>query len=170
MSKSVTEHRANSPGSLRVAVLTVSDSRTSETDSSGALITRLCTEGGHRVTDRAMVPDEPSLMQPLLETWRDRGDLDVVLVTGGTGLSARDQTIETVSLLLSKALPGYGELFRYLSYQEIGPAAILSRAVGGLMGKIAIFVMPGSPAAVELALNKVILPELGHIVGLVKPR
>ena len=165
---SVNEHRASAPGSLRVAVLTVSDSRTAETDSSGALIVRLCEESGHRVTDRALVPDEPNLMRPLLETWRDRRDLDAVLITGGTGISPRDLTVETVAGLLTKTLPGYGELFRWLSFQEIGPAAMLSRAVGGLMGTTCLFVMPGSRAAVELAMTRLILPEIGHVAGLVR--
>ena len=165
---SVTEHRASAPGSLRVAVLTVSDSRTAETDSSGALIVRLCEASGHRVTDRALVPDEPTLMRPLLETWRDRRDLEAVLITGGTGISPRDLTVETVAGLLTKTLPGYGELFRWLSFQEIGPAAMLSRAVGGLMGSTCLFVMPGSRAAVELAMTRLILPEIGHVAGLVR--
>ena len=91
----------------------------------------------------------------------------MILITGGTGVSARDLTIETVSDLLTKELPGYGELFRWLSFQEIGPAAMLSRAVGGLMGQTIIFVMPGSTAAVELAMNKLILPEIGHMSGIV---
>ena len=103
-------------------------------------------------------------MTPLLASYRDRDDLDAVLLTGGTGISPRDLTYETVSALLTKPLPGYGELFRMLSYAEIGPAALLSRAVGGLMGRVAVLVMPGSRAAVELAMGKLILPELPHLV------
>ncbi len=166
-SASVKAHKAAAPVSLRVAVLTVSDTRTTDTDTSGALIVRLSEAAGHSVTGQAQVPDEPTLMRPLLETWRDRADIDVILITGGTGVSARDLTIETVSDLLTKELPGYGELFRWLSFQEIGPAAMLSRAVGGLMGQTIIFVMPGSTAAVELAMNKLILPEIGHMSGIV---
>jgi molybdenum cofactor biosynthesis protein B len=168
MSTSVAEHRACGPELLRVAVLTVSDSRTLETDTSGALILRLCEEAGHRVAARVLVPDEPALIRPLLETWRDRDDVDAVLITGGTGISPRDLTIETVSGLITKMLPGYGEMFRWLSFQEIGPAAMLSRAVGGVMNHTSVFVMPGSTAAVELALSRLILPELGHMAGLVR--
>jgi molybdenum cofactor biosynthesis protein B len=103
-------------------------------------------------------------MGALLSELRDLGELDAVLLTGGTGISSRDQTFETISGLLTKPLPGYGELFRLLSFQEIGPAAMLSRAVGGLLGKIVVLTMPGSPAAVQLAMTRLILPELGHLV------
>jgi molybdenum cofactor biosynthesis protein B len=155
MSDAVTEHRAAAPTVLRLAVLTVSDTRT---------IDELASAAGHSVVDRAIVPDEPARMRPLLEAWRDREDLDAALLTGGTGISPRDQTFETVSSLLTRPLPGYGELFRMLSFAEIGPAAMLSRAVGGLMGRLAVMVMPGSRAAVKLAMEKLILPELGHVV------
>ncbi len=103
-------------------------------------------------------------MAGLFRALCSRDDLDAILVTGGTGISPRDQTYETVSAMLTKPLPGYGELFRMLSYAEIGPACLLSRAVGGLIGKMVILVMPGSRAAVELAMRKIILPELPHIV------
>jgi molybdenum cofactor biosynthesis protein B len=103
-------------------------------------------------------------MGNLFQSFCSRDELDAILVTGGTGISPRDQTHETVSAMLTKPLPGYGELFRMLSYAEIGPACLLSRAVGGLIGKMVILVMPGSRAAVELAMRKIILPELPHIV------
>lgn len=119
---------------------------------------------GHRVLAREIIPDEPARMRPLLQTFANRPDLDAVLLTGGTGISSRDQTFETVSSMLTKPLPGYGELFRTLSYQEVGAAAMLSRAVGGLMGRLVVLTMPGSPAAVRLAMEKLILPELGHLV------
>jgi molybdenum cofactor biosynthesis protein B len=164
MANPVDEHRATAPSGLSLAVLTVSDTRTPETDTSGARIVELAEAAGHRVAERALVPDEPELMRRLLQGYHARGDLHAVLVTGGTGISPRDQTYETVSALLSKPLPGYGELFRMLSFAEIGPAALLSRAVGGLMGALVILVMPGSRAAVELAMTKIILPELPHIV------
>jgi molybdenum cofactor biosynthesis protein B len=164
MSTSVAEHRAGAPRSLRLAVLTVSDTRTIETDASGALIVELATAAGHEIRDRAIVPDEPDRMRPLLEAWIGGDGLDAVLITGGTGVSPRDQTFETVSALLTRPLPGYGELFRMLSYQEIGPAAMLSRAVGGLAGTTAVLVMPGSRAAVRLAMERLILPELPHLV------
>jgi molybdenum cofactor biosynthesis protein B len=164
MSQAVQEHHAGAPQSLDLAVLTISDTRTRETDTSGALIVELAGAAGHRVRDRQIVPDEPEAIRPLLLEYGRRDDLHAVLITGGTGISARDQTFETVSALLSKPLPGYGELFRMLSYAEIGPACMLSRAVGGLMGRLAVLVMPGSRAAVQLAMTKIILPELPHLV------
>jgi len=164
MSQAVTEHRAGAPQSLNLAVLTVSDSRTRETDTSGALIVELAEAAGHQVRARAIVPDEPEVIRSLLLDYGGRDELHAVLITGGTGISARDQTFETVSGLLSKPLPGYGELFRMLSYAEIGPACMLSRAVGGLLGRLAVLVMPGSRAAVQLAMTKIILPELPHLV------
>ncbi len=121
-------------------------------------------KAGHTVAMRQIIRDEPSIMRPLLESLRDGGEVDAVLLTGGTGISSRDQTYETVTSLITKPLTGYGELFRMLSYQDIGPAAMLSRAVAGLMGRIVVMTMPGSPAAVRLAMEKLIVPELGHIV------
>jgi molybdenum cofactor biosynthesis protein B len=164
MSQAVAEHRAAAPQSLNLAVLTVSDSRTVETDTSGALIVELAEARGHKVVERAIVPDEPERMRPLLASFAARDDVHAILVTGGTGISARDQTFETVSALLTKPLPGYGELFRMLSFAEIGSACLLSRAVGGLVGKVVLLVMPGSRVAVELAMTRIILPELPHIV------
>jgi len=167
-SPSVDEHRADAPASLNLAVLTVSDTRTIATDASGALIVERAEAAGHCVVARAIVPDEPDAQRAFFEAQaRPRpGEPDVhaILVTGGTGISPRDQTYETVSALLTKPLPGFGELFRMLSYAEIGPASILSRAVGGLMGKTVVLVMPGSRAAVELAMMRIILPELPHLV------
>ena len=119
---------------------------------------------GHKVLSREIVPDEPDRIRSLLTALRDRDDVDAILLTGGTGISARDQTYETVTALLDKVIPGYGELFRMLSYEEIGAAAMLSRAVGGLSGRKVVLTMPGSRAAVRLAMQKVILPELGHLV------
>lgn len=166
MTPTVAEHRRSGPPEpLRVAVLTVSDTRTIETDTSGALIVEHLHAAGHIAAERAIVRDEPREMEPLLGAWGERDDLHAALLTGGTGISPRDQTYETVSSLLTKPLPGYGELFRMLSYSEIGPATILSRAVGGLMGRLVVLVMPGSRAAVELAMTKIILPELRHLVG-----
>lgn len=147
-----------------VAVVTVSDTRTMETDHSGAAIVQFLEAAGHRIADRQITPDEPGQIRSLIEAYEQRGDIDAVLVTGGTGISPRDQTHEAVMALLTKPLPGYGELFRMLSYQEIGPAAMLSRAVGGLVGRMVLLVMPGSRAAVDLAMQRLILPELGHLV------
>lgn len=155
---------------MTLAVVTVSDTRTLASDTSGAMIVELAGREGHRVAERSIVPDEPDRMRPLLLSYRDRADLHAVLLTGGTGISPRDQTYETVAGLLTKPLPGYGELFRMLSFAEIGPACLLSRAIGGLMGELAVFVMPGSTKAVELAMTKIILPELTHVVSEARKR
>ncbi len=164
MTRIVEQHRAEGPQAFRIAVLTVSDTRTRATDTSGALIVDLAEAAGHAIVERSIVPDEPDRMRPLLEAYRDRGDIQAALLTGGTGISPRDQTYETVSALLTKPLPGYGELFRMLSYSEIGSACLMSRAVGGLMGELVVLVMPGSRAGVELAMTRIILPELPHLV------
>jgi molybdenum cofactor biosynthesis protein B len=158
------EHREAAPPSIACAVVTISDTRTTATDRSGTLIVQFLESAGHRVVDRAIVPDDPERIRPLVAGYADRGDVQAVLLTGGTGISPRDQTYETITGLLTKPLLGYGELFRMLSYQEIGAAAMLSRAVGGLIGRLAVLTMPGSTAAVRLAMEKLILPELGHIV------
>lgn len=164
MSDAVQEHKSQAVSALNLVVITVSDTRTLETDTSGALIVELALDAGHRVVERAIVPDEPDRMAPLLRRVSGDPDVHAVLLTGGTGISARDQTFETVSGLLTKPLPGYGELFRMLSFGEIGAACLLSRAVGGLIGRVAVFVMPGSRAAVRLAMMQIILPELPHIL------
>ena len=161
---SAEEHRAAAPASVACAVVTISDTRTIETDKSGPLIVELLQAAGHRVVDLAIVPDEPERIRALVSGYRLRCDVQAVLLTGGTGISPRDQTFETTTAMLTKLLPGYGELFRMLSYQEIGAAALLSRAVGGLLDNMAVLTMPVSSAAVRLAMEKLILPELGHIV------
>jgi len=158
------EHKAQGPPSVRCAVITVSDTRTLENDTGGKAAIDHLTAAGHSVVAREIIPDEPARMRPLLESFRDRADIDAILMTGGTGITSRDQTYETVSSLLDKPLPGYGEIFRLLSFQEIGPAAILSRATGGLLGRKVLLTMPGSPAAVRLAMEKIIIPELPHLV------
>jgi molybdenum cofactor biosynthesis protein B len=165
MNDTVARHRADSPLAVRCAVITVSDTRTLETDSGGGRVVELLEAAGHVVAEREIVADEPSEMRPLVEQLLSRDDVDAILMTGGTGVARRDQTYETVRGLLTKSLPGYGELFRMLSYEEIGPAALLSRAVGGLAGSTVVLTMPGSPAAVKLAMEKIILPELGHLVS-----
>ena len=164
MSETVEQHRSGAPRDLILGVLTVSDTRTPETDESGRLIVELSEAAGFRVAVRTIVPDEPVRMRTLLGEWVARGDLHAILVTGGTGISPRDRTHETVSALLTRPLPGFGELFRMLSFAEIGAAAMLSRAVGGLIGELAVFVMPGSRAAVRLAMERLIVPELPHVV------
>lgn len=158
------QHSAQGPQTARCAVITVSDTRTLENDTGGRAVVDHLTAAGHVVIAREIIPDEPGRMRPLLESLRDYNDLDAILMTGGTGITSRDQTFETVSGLLDKPLPGYGEIFRMLSFQEIGPAAILSRAVGGLIGRKVLLTMPGSPAAVRLAMEKIIIPQLGHLL------
>jgi len=164
MSQPAAEHRAQAPRSCRCAVITVSDTRTLETDTGGATVAELLTGAGHVVVARQIIPDEPRRMRGLMAELAGRDDVDAILLTGGTGLSRRDQTYETVRLMFTREIPGYGELFRWLSYQEIGAAAMVSRAVGGLIGTKVVLTMPGSPAGVRLAMEKVILPELGHLI------
>ena len=164
MSQTVDEHRASSPTRLRLAVVTVSDSRTPQTDVAGKTVAELLTAAGHETAAREIISDEPADIERLLRALAARNDLDAILLTGGTGLTSRDSTIEVVSRLLTKTLPGYGELFRLLSFREIGPAAMLSRAVGGVIGPKVVLTMPGSPAAVRLAMERLILPELAHLV------
>ena len=163
MSSPTDEHKADAPTSLPCAVVTVSDTRTMETDIGGKLVADLLSAAGHVVVEREIIPDDPQRMTPLLESWRDGEQVAAVLMTGGTGITSRDQTYETVTQLITRPLPGYGELFRMLSYEQIGPAAMLSRATAGLMGQTVLLTMPGSPKAVALAMEKVILPELCHL-------
>lgn len=164
MSQSVQEHRRSSPQRASCAVVTISDTRTPETDTGGQLIVELLEAAGHGVAERLIVRDEPIRLRYELTRLVSQPTVDAVLMTGGTGLSSRDQTYETVSQMLTKPIAGYGELFRWLSYQEIGAAAMLSRATGGLVGRTPVFTMPGSPAAVRLAMEKLIVPELGHFL------
>lgn len=156
-------HRAAAPASVACAVVTVSDTRTLENDTGGGTVVFLLEAAGHRVMGREIVRDEPDLIRNVISRYSGRSDVDAILLTGGTGLSSRDQTFETVTSLFTKRIDGYGELFRLLSFQEIGAAAMLSRAVGGLIGAKIVLTMPGSPAAVRLAMEKLILPELGHL-------
>ena len=175
MSGSVQEHREKAQSRLKVAVLTVSDTRTFENDLGGNLIQSLIEQAGHKVVSREIVKDELEAIQQcnlrlLGETQESaQGDSlgevpDAILITGGTGLAARDQTTEAIEALYDGRIPGYGELFRMLSYHEIGPASMLSRASGGRRGKQVLLTMPGSPAGVQLAMEKLIVPELPHLV------
>lgn len=158
------QHRDAAPRSLHIALLTISDTRTAATDRGGDLLDQLVRESGHDVIERAICPDEPVAIREFIARWRHAFDPHAILCTGGTGISPRDQTFETISQLITKPIPGYGELFRWLSYQEIGAAAMLSRATGGLIDRTLIFTMPGSPAGLRLAMERLILPELGHLV------
>jgi molybdenum cofactor biosynthesis protein B len=161
---SVTEHKSKAPVSVGCFVLTVSDTRTQETDSSGRAIRELLQAAGHPVTGSAIVPDEPSRVTDIVQQQIADATTRVVITTGGTGITSRDGTFEAVDRLLDKRLDGFGELFRALSYSDIGAAAMLTRAVAGTIGRKAVFVLPGSEHAVRLAVTKLILPELGHIV------
>lgn len=161
---SVTEHRQRAEQCLRVAVLTVSDTRTLETDLGGNLIQSLLEQAGHEISDRRIVKDECQAIRGVAQELLAAQGVDALLVTGGTGLAARDQTTEGIEALYDATIPGYGELFRMLSYQEIGPAAMLSRASGGRHGQQVVLTMPGSPAGVQLAMEKLIIPELPHLV------
>jgi molybdenum cofactor biosynthesis protein B len=164
-----TSHHQNVLARLHCAVLTVSDTRTPETDESGSWIRDRLVAAGHDVRDYEIVPDEPALVGQRVDRWCADGRVDAVLITGGTGVSDRDTTFEAVSGLLEKRLDGFGELFRNLSFQRIGPAALLSRAVAGVRGRTAVFSMPGSPSAVQLAVDRLILPTLGHLIALLRP-
>jgi len=160
-------HRAEGEklAAIGCAVVTVSDTRTEATDESGALMRRLIEGAGHRVADYALLKNDETRVREHVRALLGRADVDAVLLTGGTGLGSRDRTVEAVRGLLDKELPGFGEIFRVVSFQEqVGTAAILSRAVaGGAAGKLVVS-MPGSKAAVELALTRVLLPELRHAI------
>ncbi|QDU26096.1 Molybdenum cofactor biosynthesis protein B [Anatilimnocola aggregata] len=158
------QHEQQAPAALSVAVITVSDTRTTETDTGGQTVIDHLLAAGHQLAARYLIKDEPVPMRELLSELAGRPEIAAILLTGGTGISSRDQTYETVSALLDKPLPGYGELFRQLSYAEIGPAAILSRAAGGVMRGKVVLTMPGSPNGVRLAMEKVIIPQLRHLV------
>ena len=151
---------------IRCAVFTVSDTRTEETDRSGGLMRVRLEKAGHRTLIYRILPDNPDIIKDAME--KLAGKVDVVLFNGGTGISKRDRTYEAISSMLEKELIGFGELFRMLSYQEIGAAAMLSRATAGVVGRCALFMLPGSEDAVRLAMERLILPELGHVVGLLE--
>lgn len=152
------------------AVVTVSDTRTPATDTSGQEIRARLEAAGHSVCDAILVPDEPEQVRLVLKQYADEGRIDAVMLSGGTGIAVRDQTFEAVSSLLDRRIDGFGELFRALSFEEIGAAAMLSRAVAGLIGTMAVFSMPGSTAACRLAMERLIVPQLAHVVGLARPK
>lgn len=160
------QHRQQARASVTCAVVTVSDTRTAADDRSGALIVELLEGAGHSVVDRRIVPDEPAALQQAVRELVDRPEVAAILLTGGTGVAPRDQTPDALLRMFTRHLPGFGELFRMLSFQEIGAAAMLSRACGGLVDRTVVLLMPGSTAAVRLAMERLILPELGHIVEL----
>ena len=159
------EHKARAPRSVGCFVLTISDSKTPDTDTSGALIRDLLIKAGHTVVGHAIVKDEPVLVTARVREGCADPGVQAFILTGGTGVTSRDATFEAVEALLDKRLPGFGELFRMLSFEEVGAAAMLSRAAAGVVQGRALFSVPGSPNACRLALNKLILPELGHLLG-----
>ena len=158
-------HRASAPRSLGCAVITVSDTRSLADDTGGALLSALLAGGGHRVTSREIVKDDVAAIRDAVGRALADPDCAAVLLTGGTGIAPRDVTPEALEPLLERVLPGFGELFRQLSFAEIGAAAMLSRALAGLARGKLVFALPGSRAALRLALERLILPELGHGVS-----
>lgn len=162
-------HSHHAGDALRVdcAVITISDTRTEADDTSGARIRQLLIDAGHRVADYRIVRDEPDEIRAAVQTTSPH--TRIVITNGGTGLAARDTTFEAIRAMLDKEITGFGEIFRMLSYEQVGSAAMLSRAVAGIAGTRAIFTLPGSTKAVELAMTKLILPQLGHIAALVSP-
>jgi molybdenum cofactor biosynthesis protein B len=162
-----TAHRAEAAERppVRCAVITVSDSRTIDTDTAGPRARVLLTEAGHVIVEHALLKNDELAVRALVQALCGRTDVDAVILTGGTGLSARDRTVEAVTPLFTKEIPGFGELFRLLSYQEqIGAAAMLSRAVAGSVDGTLVVSLPGSQAAVELALTRLLIPELPHVL------
>jgi molybdenum cofactor biosynthesis protein B len=166
----VSEHKAEGKRSLGCFVLTVSDTRDETTDQSGQLIKSLLAESGHRLAGYRIVKDEPAEIKARLQEALSRTDVEAIIVNGGTGISPRDGTYEVVSGLLEKRLDGFGEIFRLLSYQDIGSAAIMSRAVAGTVRGKVLVSLPGSRGAVDLAMRKLLLPELGHMVSQLQGR
>lgn len=163
-SPSTQQHRSEAPEGVGFAVLTVSDTRSKEDDSSGQLIREHLGFRGHQLKGYEIVPDDGDQIQNQLESWLADADVHAIIVNGGTGIAGRDVTFPTVSSLIQKQMPGFGELFRMLSWQEVGSASMLSRAIAGVHERTVIFSIPGSSNAVRLALEKLIGPELGHVV------
>jgi molybdenum cofactor biosynthesis protein B len=161
---SSSEHRREAPASVVVHVVTVSDTRTLDTDRSGHVIADRLDRAGHVVHGRSLLKDEPDDVRAHVAELAAAGDVDAVITTGGTGITSRDSTFEAIDGLLTKRLPGFGEIFRMISYQQIGSAAMLSRATAGLVGRTVVFVLPGSQNAVTLAMDELVIPELGHLV------
>lgn len=163
-SPSVDAHRQAAQGVVRVAVITISDTRTRETDSSGQMLVDAFAGGGYEVVERLIVPDEVPAIREAVAGMIRSGSIDAIVTTGGTGIAPRDRTPEALEGMIEVPLPGFGELFRMLSYQEIGAAAMLSRAFAGRVGTALLFCLPGSTNAIRLAVDKLLLSELKHLV------
>jgi molybdopterin adenylyltransferase len=164
VSESVHRHRESAPEHVRLAVLTISDTRTPENDTGGDTIEELMRGAGHEIVERRIVRDDAARIRTEIVNLLARPDADAVITTGGTGISARDTTYEVVDRLIEKKLDGFGEIFRALSYEEIGAAAILSRAVAGTVGTKLVACLPGSRNAVRLAVEKLLVPEISHVI------
>ncbi len=164
-SASSTEHKkqAAQRGPVSVAIVTVSDTRTPETDVNGKYLRQELEASGNRVHSSHIIPDDPVQVEEVLDELTANRDMQVVLFNGGTGLSRRDTTFDVISRKLDKTMPGFGEIFRTLSFEQVGAAAMLSRATAGVCGGKVVFSTPGSPAAVRLAWEKLIAPELQHL-------
>ena len=158
------EHKHKVPKSVSCAVLTISDTRTERDDESGRLLRQKLSENGHRVIVYCILKNEVDAIKKKMYDLLKQEELQVIIAAGGTGVSRRDVTIETISPILEKKLDGFGELFRVLTYSEIGTGSIMSRAMAGVVGGKVILCLPGSPEAANLAMDRIILPEIGHLV------
>jgi molybdopterin adenylyltransferase len=164
VSESVHRHRESAPEHVRLAILTISDTRTPENDTGGDTIEEIMRGAGHEIVERRIVRDDAARIRTEIVNLLARPDADAVITTGGTGISARDTTYEVVDRMIEKKLDGFGEIFRALSYEEIGAAAILSRAVAGTVGTKLVACLPGSRNAVRLAVEKLLVPEIAHVI------
>jgi molybdenum cofactor biosynthesis protein B len=162
---SLEKHKDSAPRVLRFAVVTISDTRDERTDRGGPFLVGAIESAGHRVALRAIRRDEAAEIEAIVRAAVAHGEVDLVLLTGGTGLAPRDVTAPTVERMFDSAIPGFGEIFRMLSHREIGPAAILSRACAGVIARKVVVALPGSPKALELAWREILLPEAGHLVA-----
>ena len=157
------EHEAEAPKNLDIGIITLSDTRSAAEDKSGEVLKGLLASAGHRIAEYTVIKEDPKAMLSTFQSFLDR-KIDVLITNGGTGLTARDGTIEVAKQLLQKELPGFGELFRFLSFQQIGPAAVLSRATAGLARGKLLVCLPGSTKAVRLAVTRILIPQLPHMI------
>ncbi|MDZ7745430.1 MAG: MogA/MoaB family molybdenum cofactor biosynthesis protein [Halobacteriales archaeon] len=162
------EHHHDDIDTLGVSVVTISSTRSLDTDPSGDAIVTTCSDADHEVVHRELVPDDHDRIQAIVGRLSKRGDTDIVITTGGTGVSPADVTVEAVTPLFAKTLPGFGELFRQLSYDEVGTRVVGTRAVAGIVGGVPVFCLPGSENAVRLGVSEVVLPEAPHLAGLAR--
>lgn len=163
-SPSVEQHRAEAPATVACAILTISDTRTADNDTSGQLIRQQLTCRGHTVIAYEVVPDDADRIDAMIGAWTAREDIQAIIANGGTGIARRDTTYDVITRRLEKELTGFGEIFRMLSFEQIGAAAMLSRATAGILNGTVIFCTPGSSNAVKLAMDKLIGPELAHVI------